>query len=168
MRRPWRVLGVGAWILCLALAACADERHLPIEPLTIVTAQGSHTFNVEIAKTSEEQSRGLMFRESLAPDAGMLFVHDRPRQLTMWMKNTVIPLDMVFIDRNGSIIRIEEMTKPYSLQTISSGKPATAVLEIAGGRSGALGISAGDRVVHNSFPPLPATPTAAATEPAAP
>ncbi|MEO7864948.1 MAG: DUF192 domain-containing protein [Sphingomicrobium sp.] len=115
-------------------------------PLTIHSASGHHRFNVEIARTPEEQQTGLMFRRALAPDGGMIFPYDHELQLAFWMKNTLIPLDLIFIGSDGQIVRIAENAQPMSLDLIPSGQPVTAVLEIAGGRSAELGITAGDMV----------------------
>lgn len=116
-------------------------------PLTITTAQGrTHRFIVEVARTPEEQSYGMMNRQSLAPDRGMIFPYDPPRPVAFWMRNTLIPLDMVFIAPGGRIARIEANTVPLSLDPVASGEPVVAVLEIAGGRAAELGIGAGDRV----------------------
>ena len=116
-------------------------------PLQITTAAGrTHRFTVEVARTPEEQAQGLMQRQSLAPDRGMIFPYDTPRPASFWMKNTLIPLDMIFIAPGGRIARIEANTVPLSLEPVASGVPVEAVLEIAGGRSAELGIAAGDRV----------------------
>jgi uncharacterized protein len=116
-------------------------------PLSITTSGGkTHKFIVEVARTPEEQARGLMERQSLAPDRGMIFPYAPPQPVGFWMKNTYIPLDMVFISPGGKILRIEENTVPLSLDPVSSGEAVEAVLEIAGGRSAELGIVAGDRV----------------------
>lgn len=120
--------------------------------LEIVTADGAiHPFEIEIARKPSQQARGLMFRERMAADAGMLFIYDPPREISMWMKNTLIPLDMIFIDRDGTIIRIEKRTVPGSLVPISSGKTARAVLEVNGGMTDRLGIAPGDVVRHEAF-----------------
>ena len=116
-------------------------------PLSITTAAGkTHKFIVEVARTPEEQVRGLMERQSLAPDRGMIFPYSPPQPVGFWMKNTLIPLDMIFISPGGKILRIEENTVPLSLDPVGSGEAVEAVLEIAGGRSAELGIAAGDRV----------------------
>ena len=116
-------------------------------PLAITTAGGrTHRFIVEVARTPEEQARGLMERQSLAPDRGMLFPYATPQPVSFWMKNTLIPLDMIFIAPGGRILRIEANTVPLSLDPVGSGEPVEAVLELAGGRSAELGIAAGDRV----------------------
>jgi uncharacterized membrane protein (UPF0127 family) len=114
-------------------------------PLTIRSASGEHRFIVEIAASPAEQEQGLMFRRSLAPDRGMIFPYDPPQEVGFWMKNTLIPLDMVFIRADGTIARIAHAT-PLSLDTVPSGEPVAAVLEIAGGRAAELAIRAGDRV----------------------
>jgi uncharacterized membrane protein (UPF0127 family) len=108
-----------------------------------------HSFTVEVAATEAQQARGLMFRSSLAPDAGMIFPMRPPRMASFWMKNTFISLDIIFVRANGSIARIAANTQPFSLDPIESGEPVAAVLEIAGGRAAALGIREGDRVVLN-------------------
>ena len=116
-------------------------------PLTVTTAAGkTHRFIVEVARTPEEQARGLMDRQSLAPDRGMVFPYQPPQPVAFWMKNTLIPLDMIFIAPGGRILRIEPNTVPHSLEPVGSGEPVEAVLELAGGRSAELGIAAGDKV----------------------
>ncbi len=119
---------------------------LATETLSIATAKGERRFNVEIAQTAEEQSRGLMFRTSLAPDRGMIFPMLPPRDVAFWMKNTLIPLDMIFIRPNRTIARIEANTVPETLDPVSSNEPVIAVLEIAGGQAAAQGIAPGDVV----------------------
>ncbi len=106
----------------------------------------SHAFTVEVAKTPPEQARGMMFRTELADDAGMFFPYDKPEMLSFWMKNTFIPLDIIFIRQDGSIESIAANAIPHSLESIPSGEPAIAVLEIRGGLAGELGIEPGDRV----------------------
>lgn len=115
-------------------------------PLSINSAGKVHAFKVEVARTEAEQERGLMFRDHLSPDGGMIFPMSPPRPASFWMKNTLIPLDMIFIRADGSIARIVAQTVPYSLEPVSSGEPVAAVLEIAGGRAGELGIAEDDKV----------------------
>ena len=115
-------------------------------PLTIQTSKGKHRFTVEVAETTEQQAQGLMFRKSLDPDRGMIFPRTPPEDATFWMKNTLIPLDMLFIREDGTIARIAENTVPMSLDPVPSLEPVAAVLEIAGGRSAELGIKQGDKV----------------------
>lgn len=126
--------------------AAADEGHLEL-----VTASGVHVFDVEIAATPEKQAFGLMFRTTLPETKGMLFPHEAPREVTMWMRNTYIPLDMVFIRADGTVHRVEKRTEPLSERVISSQGPVAAVLEIAGGVSDKLGIKPGDKVRHPYF-----------------
>jgi hypothetical protein len=116
------------------------------ESLTIVTAHGRARFKVEVAQTAAEQERGLMFRDAIAPTAGMIFPFDPPQPASFWMKNTRIPLDLLFIRADGTIANIAAMAKPYSLDLIPSAEPVAAVLEIAGGRAAAAGIVPGSRV----------------------
>lgn len=121
------------------------------ERLELVTGSGVHVLDVEIASTPEKQALGLMYRTSLPDTKGMLFPHKEPRELSMWMRNTYIPLDMVFIRADGTIHRIEARTEPLSERIISSNGPVSAVLEIAGGNAERLGLKAGDKVRHPAF-----------------
>jgi uncharacterized membrane protein (UPF0127 family) len=107
-----------------------------------------HSFKVWLADTPSRQSQGLMFVRSLPAARGMLFVHPQPRNISMWMKNTYIPLDMVFIDARGRVQQVVEQTTPHSLALIQSKSPALAVLEIAGGEARRLGIRPGQQVAH--------------------
>ena len=146
--------------LCLApLAACqpttsagssaieASPAGLEQVPLTIVTTAGkTHRFTVEVARSEAQQAQGLMNRQTLAPDRGMIFPYATPVAASFWMKNTLIPLDMIFIRADGTIARIEANTVPLSLDPVSAGEPVTAVLELAGGRAAELGITAGAKV----------------------
>lgn len=119
---------------------------LDLIPLEIRSRSGTHRFTVEVARTGDEQSQGLMHRKTLAKDAGMLFPFSPPRPASFWMKNTLIPLDMIFVRADGTIARIAANTVPLSLAGVGVEEPVAAVLEIAGGRSAALGIREGDRV----------------------
>ena len=121
------------------------------EPVVIVTQNGEVTIDAEMAESPEQQSQGLMFRKSMPERAGMLFPYSGSREITMWMKNTVIPLDMVFIRADGVIHRIEVMTQPFSEETIGSNGDVTAVLELNGGAAARLGINVGDQVRHRIF-----------------
>ena len=112
----------------------------------IRTATGTHKFSVEVAATPAEQETGLMFRRALAPDRGMIFPYDPPQDVAFWMKNTLIPLDMLFIRADGHVARIAANTVPMSLEPVPSGEPVGAVLEIAGGRAAQIGIKPGDLV----------------------
>ncbi len=143
------------WILAAALTIhvghAAQQKR--VENLTIVSGGKSHQFSIEVAETEQQKSLGLMFRKSLAPGSGMLFPYRQPQELTMWMRNTYIPLDMVFIKPNGTIHRIAENTEPFSEEIVASKGNVTAVLELAGGVIRKLGIKAGDKVVHRHFGP---------------
>ena len=120
--------------------------------LAIVTqTKERHELSIELATDPLQWAQGLMFRRSLAPDAGMLFLYKRPRRISMWMKNTFIPLDMLFIDQRGRITQIEERTVPHSLKSITSKKRVIAVLELVGGSADRLDIHPGDRVEHTAF-----------------
>ncbi len=121
------------------------------EDLQIVTSTGNVNLQVEVMQTPEELAKGLMFRQSMPEDKGMLFDFGIDRPVPMWMKNTYIPLDMIFINANGKIHRIEENTEPFSEKTISSGIPIRSVLELNAGTTRRLGIKAGDRLVHTIF-----------------
>lgn len=133
----------------MSLVAHADP--MLVTPLTIETDEGSHTFTVEIADDQEEISYGLMNRESMDADAGMLFDFAQPRDPAMYMKNTLISLDMLFISTDGTIEMIARNTVPGSLRTISAGIPVKAVLELNGGRAAELGIEPMDTVIHPIF-----------------
>lgn len=114
--------------------------------LTIESQGRTHRFTVEMAATPEQQATGLMYRTALAPDRGMIFPFAPPRPASFWMRNTLIPLDMIFIRSDGTIANIAVNTVPLSEQPVTSDGTVAAVLEIAGGRSVELGIAAGDRV----------------------
>ena len=136
-------------VLCLVAPVAALAQSL--EPLTIRTAGGPHPFQIEVARSEPQREQGLMYRRSLAPDYGMLFDFERIEPVSMWMKNTYIPLDMIFIRRDGTIARIAENTEPLSTRVISSGEPVLGVLEVAGGTARRLGIKAGDRIEYPLF-----------------
>ena len=152
--------------LAPAIAACqpqadkpsAEQRGSPgLEqvPLSIRTAAGAeHRFTVEVARTAQEQAQGLMNRQSLGPDQGMIFPMSPPREASFWMKNTLIPLDIIFVRADGTIARIEQNTVPLSLEPVMSFEPVAAVLELAGGRTAELGIQAGDWVSWQGGPAL--------------
>jgi uncharacterized membrane protein (UPF0127 family) len=148
-------------ILASALAACSPatggaaptaakavhpESGLAVIPLTVTSASGTHQFTVEIASSSVEQAKGLMFRTELGPDEGMIFPMNPPRDASFWMKNTVISLDLIFVGPDGRISNIAANAVPYDLNPLSSIGPVKGVLEIPGGRAAQLGIAAGDKV----------------------
>ncbi|HWA41745.1 MAG TPA: DUF192 domain-containing protein [Hypericibacter adhaerens] len=138
----------------LALSPAAGHAAPDLTPLTIQTAAGqSLAFRVELARTEAERELGLMYRQKLAPDAGMLFLYPTDRPVAFWMKNTLIPLDMLFIKRDGTILSIAERAVPLSEATIPSAGPVAAVLELNGGTVSHLGIKPGDRVECEALPP---------------
>jgi uncharacterized membrane protein (UPF0127 family) len=122
-----------------------------LAPLEIVSKTGVHTFGVEMAVTPEEQAKGLMFRRELPEGQGMLFDFQREQPAVFWMKNTYVPLDMIFIRGDGRILRIAEHTVPLSEDLVRSGAPVRAVLEVIAGTAQKLGIVPGDRVAHPIF-----------------
>jgi uncharacterized membrane protein (UPF0127 family) len=124
-----------------------------LETLKLMTARGTHVIDIEVTETPAEKAQGLMFRTRLADTAGMLFFYDTPQEITMWMRNTYIPLDMVFIRADGIVHRIEARTEPLSESIISSRGDVTACLELAGGAAERLGLKPGDRVEHRFFKP---------------
>lgn len=155
----------GLAAIALALAACsprvaggaepdpgvaAQAVHpvsgLPVIPLAVIRGGRKLAFRVEVARTGQEQARGLMFRTEMGADEGMIFPMDPPRQAAFWMKNTVIPLDIVFIGPDGRISNIAANAVPYSEEPLPSDGAVKAVLELNGGRAAALGIVAGDKV----------------------
>jgi uncharacterized membrane protein (UPF0127 family) len=119
--------------------------------LTIETSAGKQHFAIEEAKTSQQMMQGLMYRRSMAADAGMLFEYDHPQPVAFWMKNTLIPLDMLFIAADGTVLEIHERAVPLSLDPIGTDRPVLGVLELNGGTVSRLGIERGDRVDHPLF-----------------
>ena len=135
-----------------AMAQTEPQPKLPEEPLAFVTRDGKrHEFTVEMALAPDQQMVGLMFRPSVGPAEGMLFDWGVPRDSSMWMRNTIAPLDMVFITADGHILRIAERTVPYSLASINSGGAVRATLELAAGTAERLGLRVGDRVIQRIF-----------------
>lgn len=144
------LLSALALSLALPLAACSgsgsEAEHANGIPLTIDMAGKTRQFRVEVARTEAEQEQGLMFRTSLPADGGMLFPFEKPKIASFWMKNTVIPLDMIFIRADGTIDRIAENTIPESLEPVVSGGEVAAVLELAGGTAAKLGLDESAKV----------------------
>ncbi|CAN7288116.1 DUF192 domain-containing protein [Bosea sp. LjRoot9] len=122
-----------------------------LEQLVIVSGGTRHVFQVEVMRTPDQRAKGLMYRNYMPEDRGMLFDFARTEPVAMWMQNTYIPLDMLFIRANGTISRIAERTEPMSTRTIPSGEPVLSVLEINGGVAEKLGIKPGDKVEHVLF-----------------
>lgn len=155
--------------LCTGLSACdkeapssqaamaaatpvADKPDAVLEPLSIDTAKGPVSFKVEIADDDAEREHGLMYRTALAPDRGMLFIFPEAAPRAFWMKNTYIPLDIIYIGADGRIVSIAARAEPFNETPLPSAGPALGVLEIHGGRAAELGIQVGDRVHHRIFP----------------
>jgi uncharacterized membrane protein (UPF0127 family) len=142
----WTASLLFALLLAAGPARTADQRTLEIASKT-----GVHIFAVEIADTEAQREKGLMFRKNLPDGQGMLFDFKREQDVSFWMQNTYIPLDMIFIRGDGSILRIVENAEPLSTRLIPSGGPVLAVLEVIGGTARKLGIAPGDRVAHPIF-----------------
>jgi uncharacterized protein len=147
--RPLRWIGFVLIGFLLAAAPLRAAEHT----LEIASKTGVHVFSVEIADTEAARAKGLMFRKNLPEGQGMLFDFHREQEVSFWMQNTYIPLDMIFIQGNGRILRIAENTTPLSTRLIPSGGPVLAVLEVIGGTARKFGIEPGDRVAYPIFRP---------------
>lgn len=149
-----RQLVLAAAVLVIGMAAGFSAAVAQaLEQLTLVTASGRHAFQVEVMRTPEQRARGLMFRRFMPADRGMLFDFERVEPVAMWMQNTYISLDMVFIRADGTVARIAEQTEPLSTRTIPSGEPVLGVLEVNGGIAAKIGLKPGDKVEHSLFRP---------------
>jgi hypothetical protein len=150
-----RRVRAGLWVAAVAVAFCGfagfGAEAASLQPLEIATKSGVQVFTVEMATTEEEKTTGLMFRKELADGRGMLFDFSPEQEVTMWMKNTFIPLDMIFIRADGRILRIAENTEPQSTKIIPSMGLAKGVLEVIAGTAKKYGIAPGDRVAHPLF-----------------
>jgi uncharacterized membrane protein (UPF0127 family) len=149
-----RFVLAAALFVCASSFVCAStllSRAADQNTLEIVTKTGVHVFEVELAVNDAQRAQGLMDRKELPEGKGMLFDFQREQDVAFWMKNTYIPLDMIFIRANGRIHRIAENTTPLSLQTVPSGGPVRGVLEVIGGTAKKLGIAPGDKVAHPFF-----------------
>jgi len=145
-------LGVAFLVFGLATGGQAYAEEPVREPLVLTTASGEHTFEVELAATPAARALGLMHRKTLHPRHGMLFDFDRPRAgVAMWMKDTLIPLDMLFLGPKGRILMVAGPTTPGSLDPIGPRAPVRAVLELPGGTAARIGAQVGDRVAHRIF-----------------
>jgi hypothetical protein len=150
LRRAWAIaLAALALVLLAANGARADD----FDSLSVVTATGVHAFKVEVAANEAARETGLMRRRYLPADRGMLFEFDHEAPVSFWMKNTYIPLDMIFIARNGSVTHIAADAEPLSEALVSSGGPCAAVLEVNGGTAARIGVKVGDKVRHRFFAP---------------
>jgi len=147
-----RAVLVGAGLLAFSGAARAQQlATFSKSKLVIETAKGKYPFDIELALTPAQMEQGLMFRRALAADAGMLFDYGDPQPIAMWMKNTLIPLDMIFIGRDGKVVDFRERAVPMSLDTIEPRVPVRAVLEVNAGTVSRLGLQVGDAVHHAFF-----------------
>ncbi|MEH2527842.1 uncharacterized membrane protein (UPF0127 family) [Bradyrhizobium sp. AZCC 2176] len=145
------VTSLAASAVLVILCANPPARAASFQPLEIATKSGVQVFSVEMATTEEEKTQGLMYRKELPDGKGMLFDFSPEQQISMWMKNTYISLDMIFIRADGRILRIAENTEPLSTKIISSGGLAKGVLEVVAGTAKKYGIQPGDRVAHPLF-----------------
>jgi uncharacterized protein len=153
-----RAIGVRLWaalavVVIVALGAGVPARSDGLTALQIVTATGAHDFQVEIAKDDASRARGLMDRRFMPADHGMLFEFESEAPVAFWMKDTYIPLDMIFISRTGIVTNIVANAEPLSERTIPSGPPCMAVLELNGGAAARIGLKVGDKVRHAFFRP---------------
>jgi uncharacterized protein len=150
--RRW-IFAVAATLLLAApdIAAWAQLQQFAKSSLVIDSASGPHRFSIELAETPAQMEQGLMFRREMAPDAGMLFDYRTPSMAMMWMKNTLIPLDMLFVGADGRIVNIHERAVPESLDTIAAAAPVRAVIELNAGTCARLAIKPGDRVIYPIF-----------------
>jgi uncharacterized protein len=150
LRALWAAL---AFVVFLAGSAGVPTRGAELDSLEIATSTGRHAFQVEIADNDATRERGLMDRRYMAADHGMLFEFDGDAPVAFWMKNTYIPLDMIFIARSGVVTRIVANAEPLSERVIPSGGPCAAVLELNGGTAASIGLKVGDKVRHPFFQP---------------
>jgi uncharacterized membrane protein (UPF0127 family) len=153
-----RAIGVRIWAAVVFVAFVSASAGAPalggeLDSLEIVTATGRHVFQVEIANNDATREHGLMDRRYMAPDHGMLFEFDREEPVSFWMKNTYIPLDMIFIAPSGVVTHIAANAEPLSERVVPSGGPSIAVLELNGGMAASIGLRVGDKVRHPFFKP---------------
>jgi uncharacterized membrane protein (UPF0127 family) len=149
--RPRLWIALAAVVALCAFLGLGAAPAATFQTLEIATKSGVQVFSVEIATTEEEKTTGLMYRKQLADGKGMLFDFSPEQEVSMWMKNTYIPLDMIFIRADGRILRIAENTEPLSTKIIPSGGLAKGVLEVIAGTAQKYGIAPGDRVAHPLF-----------------
>ncbi|VAV94984.1 FIG007785: exported protein [hydrothermal vent metagenome] len=143
--------GVIAGFVAMALATPASAGPCHEDQVLLRGDWGQARFSIELADDAEERAEGLMFRENLPKNAGMLFMYPEPKQVAFWMKNTMIPLDMIFLDKTGTVKRVHSMAKPYDTSPIFGGDDILAVLEINGGLAEALGITEGSELQSPAF-----------------
>jgi hypothetical protein len=151
-----KAIGVRLWAALALVLFIAASTGVPalggeLDSLEIVTVTGRHAFQVEIVNNDATRERGLMDRRYMAPDHGMLFEFDREAPVSFWMKNTYIPLDMIFIAPSGVVTHIAANAEPLSERVVPSGAPCIAVLELNGGMAASIGLKVGDKVRHPFF-----------------
>ncbi len=139
------------FVFGLTVSHALSEANFSQSQILIVSKSGTHKFTVDVAATAAQRQLGLMFREEMAADRGMLFDFGEEKLISMWMKNTLISLDMLFVDETGTILQIEHATIPMSLDSISGNAPALSVIELNAGVTKELGIFEGDQVLHDIF-----------------
>ncbi len=142
-----------AALLALIALFSVPATALPRSDLLVETASSQFRFEVEIADDPSERAEGLMYRETMADNAGMLFLYPAPQQVQFWMKNTPMSLDILFVRADGTIARIAERTTPFSQDMIASGEEVSAVLEVKAGMMHQLGVRVGDRLKHPIYFP---------------
>lgn len=147
-RKSVALAALAIWLAGAAWSGCSED------VVELRGPWGQARLSVEIADTAAERAQGLMFREKLPTSAGMLFLYDHPQRVGFWMKNTLIPLDMIFIDVAGKVTRVHSQAKPHDLASIDGGEDVLAVLEINGGLAARLGISEGTELRHPFFAPI--------------
>lgn len=150
MSRRFFIFAAVLFVVSLVVSA-SPLRAAEMSSLEIVSKNGVHVFAIELAVTDEERARGLMFRREVPEGQGMLFDFKRDQEVSMWMENTYVSLDMIFIRADGRIARIAENTEPLSRRIISSGGPVRGVLEVVAGTAKKLGLAPGDKVAHPMF-----------------
>jgi uncharacterized protein len=149
----YTLLSLSLFLAAAPVVVTAPDAAAKAEQVTIETAKGERTFTVEVVRDEKDRNRGLMFRHEMADSHGMLFDYDPPQQVSFWMKNTFLPLDIIFIGADGRILNIAAKTTPLSLERLPAVGKARGVLEINGGLSEKLGIKPGDKVRHALFAP---------------
>jgi uncharacterized membrane protein (UPF0127 family) len=154
MTRLIRWAALAVFLLLTGVSAGAQQLvTFKTGAVTITTAAGPLKFKVELASDERQREQGLMYRQALAPDAGMLFIYTQPQPVSVWMENTLIPLDILFIRADGVIARIHERAVPFSRATMDSGEPVKYFLELNGGAAARLGIKPGDKVDGDAISP---------------
>ena len=150
-RRPLWLFAAAAFLICISFCVFAGEVSFQKDSLEIVTADKKIAFDIELATSSQQKAQGLMFRKELPEKSGMLFLSESEEIYTMWMKNTYVPLDMIFFNSAGVITKIEKNTTPESISVISSDSLVRGVLELGAGITDKYNINPGDRLIYEAF-----------------